>query len=440
MENTIPMGAGLKQVQPAQATEESMEQTMQNKSAVNNVDSVTTYAEGEDANDMLILKEFLHENYEFRNNELSGKMEFRPRGDDDIPFRPLTREAENSIILRVCLELEDVRAPKNNVRLIIHSEETPEYDPIREYLMGLPKWDGQNRVAELFGRLPGITSEQILQCSIWFRSAVAHWLKMDEIHGNETVPTLIGDQGCGKTVFCRRLLPTQFQQFFLDHMNFSNKFDKDMALSNNLIVALDELDQYTVNQQAQLKQALSKNAVNGRPIFGTTQQDRHRFASFIATTNNPHPLNDPTGSRRYVCIRIAEGAIIDNELPINYEQLYAQLVEEVCVQKLPYWFTPEQTQNIQDANIPFQRETDVDEMVNVCFRLPRKGEVAREYTMPEIIAIMTREYPLLQVTHSLKIKIGAALKRRGFQHSSHNYGSSYLLVPRKKADKTTTTI
>jgi predicted P-loop ATPase len=426
--------AGLKQVEPQ--NEESMDQTMQNTSVGSTADvtpSEVAEADSDEASNVRIIKEFLEQNYEFRNNLLSGKLEFRQRDNPQSTFRPLTREAENSIILRACLELEEVKGVKANVQLIIHSEETPEYDLVREFLGNLPKWDGVNRVAELFGRLPGITSEQIMQCTVWFRSAVAHWLRLDLLHGNETVPTLIGDQGCGKTVFCRRLLPPHLQQYFLDHMNFSNKFDKDMALSNNLIVVLDELDQYKSGQQAQLKQALSKCTVNGRPIFGTAQQDRHRFASFLATTNNPHPLNDPTGSRRYICIRITEGALINNDLPIDYPQLYAQLMEEVCERKLPYWFSPDETRRIQEANVPFQRMVDIEEMVNVCFRRPEAGEPAREYSMKEIMSVITREYPLLQVTHGMKIRIGSALKQHGFEPRQHNSGVHYILVPKRVA-------
>ena len=59
----------------------------------------------------------------------------------------------------------------------------------------LPKWDGKNHVAALFGRIPGLTSEQLGWCATWFRSAVAHWLQMDMLHGNEAVPVLIGQQG-----------------------------------------------------------------------------------------------------------------------------------------------------------------------------------------------------------------------------------------------------
>ena len=45
--------------------------------------------------------------------------------------------------------------------------------------------------------------------------------------------------------------------------------------------------------------------------------------SFLATTNDEHPLCDPTGSRRYLCLRVPDGEFIDNSSVINYDQLYA---------------------------------------------------------------------------------------------------------------------
>ena len=220
----------------------------------------------------------------------------------------------------------------------IHSEEVCAYNPIREYLDNLPGWDGQNHVAQLFSRLPGLSSEQLAFLSIWLRSTVAHWLQMDTLHGNEIVPTLIGAQGCGKTTFFKRLLPAHLRQYFLDHLNLSNKFDKEMALTNNLLVCLDELEAIRPSQQASLKQTLSKSKVNGRPIYGCAQEDRARFASFVSTTNNPHPLSDATGSRRYICLQIPQGQYIDNAGEIDYDQLYAQVVYELREQKAPYWF------------------------------------------------------------------------------------------------------
>ena len=232
--------------------------------------------ESDEAEDLRLLRQYLSENYELRTNVVAGRVEYRKLDGTDGPFRQLTFEAENSIVLEAMTELGKVKGVKSILSMLLHSDQVTEYDPVREYLTTLPRWDGQNRVAELFGRIPGISTENILRCSIWMRSAVAHWLKMDELHGNDVVPTLIGDQGCGKTVFCRRLLPAQLQGYFLDRINLSNKFDKDMALTNNMFVVLDEFDQYSVSQQAALKYAISRCEVNARPILKGAQVVRHR--------------------------------------------------------------------------------------------------------------------------------------------------------------------
>ena len=62
-------------------------------------------------------------------------------------------------------------------------------------------------------------------------------------------------------------------------------------------------------------------------IFGRAQEDRTRFASFVATTNNRHPLKDATGSRRYICILIPDGQLIDNtgEMKERYGRDYFHL-------------------------------------------------------------------------------------------------------------------
>ena len=158
---------------------------------------------------MLAVEVFLNENYLFRRNILNGKVEFTTlkAGNQSSDFRPLTQEAMNSIVLRAKREEICDGNPKTDIMDYVRSEEVPVYNPIEEFLNGLPAWDGQNHVASLFGRLPGVSSEHLSFLSIWLRSTVAHWLQMDTLHGNECVPTLIGSQGCGKTTFLRRLLP-----------------------------------------------------------------------------------------------------------------------------------------------------------------------------------------------------------------------------------------
>ena len=393
----------------------------------------------------LAIELFLNENYRFRRNTLNGKVEFAtlPKADQtaegfssgfdeaNLEFRPLTPAAQNSIVIRAKKEeVLEKGSPKTEISEWVGSEEVPEYNPIQDYLNSLPKWDGQNHIAKVFSRLPGVSSEQLNYLTIWLRSAVAHWMQMDMLHGNECVPTLIGQQGCGKTVFVRRLLPPHLREYFLGHLNLSNKFDKEMALTHNLFVNLDELEAIRPSQQASLKQTLSVSKVNGRPIFGRTQEDRPRYASFVATTNNRHPLRDATGSRRYVCIQIPDGLLIDNTGEIDYEQLYAQVVYELKELEARYWFENNEVARIQQLNQEFMEQKDI---VEICFRKPMEGETGQAMNSKMLLGLIQKEYPSIQINHSNKIRLGLTMKALGYESANHNNVPFYKVVPVRAA-------
>ena len=386
---------------------------------------------------LLAAEQFLQNHYLFRRNVLNGKIEFATLPAKDEPvYRELTPEAEMSIILRARKELADEKCnPKTDIQDLLRSEEVRAFDPIREFLENLPQWDGQNHVARLFSRLPGLSTEQHHFLSVWLRSAVAHWLQMDMLHGNECVPTLIGAQGCGKTTFVRRLLPQPLRQYYLDHLNLSNKFDKEMALTNNLIVNLDELDAIRPSQHPALKQTLSKSKVNGRPIFGRAQADRPRYASFVATTNNPHPLTDATGSRRYICLTIPDGQLIDNTGDIDYWQLYAQVFYELRELKAPYWFSNDEVARIQELNLDYMAKKDLTEMIEACFLKPEEGEAGRMMSNTEVLGILVKVFPSLKMVAGLGIKLGLAMKKLGFEQAHPHNVTHYRVVPKVKPSR-----
>ena len=381
---------------------------------------------------MLAAELYLITHYLFRRNVLNGKVEVavKPAEGQEPLWKPLTQSALNSIIIRAkraCI-CED-GSPKSDIVEYVNSDEIDTFDPIADYLEHLPKWDGENHVARLFDRLPGVDSELMGYLATWLRSAVAHWLQMDTIHGNECVPTLIGAQGCGKTTFFVRLLPPHLREYYLDHLNLSNKFDKEMALTNNLLVNIDELDAIRPSQHASLKQMLSKSKVNGRPIYGASQEDRPRYASFVATTNNPHPLTDVTGSRRYICLTIPEGKYIDNASEIDYDQLYAQVLYELRVQKSPYWFNNDEVARIQQLNQNYLEQKDIADIVRICFRKPEPGELAQSMNCERLLEIITKEYPSVKATHGTKVYLGKAMHTLGFESTDCGHVAHYKVIP-----------
>ena len=372
------------------------------------------------------VESFLEEFYLFRRNVLNGKTEFfcikpeekkdseekelekkeenpKKESPEEKNWKVLTAEAFNSIVrCAKKLGIGEKKSPRQDIEEYIKSDAVPVFDPIQEYMNKLPKWDGKNHVAALFGRIPGLTSEQLGWCATWFRSAVAHWLQMD-------------------------MLPEELRQYFLDHINFGNKFDSEMALTHNLIVNVDELANITVAQQGKLKQTLSKVKVNGRPIFGKSQADRRRYASFLATTNDEHPLCDPTGSRRYLSLRVPDGEFIDNNSAINYDQLYAQMVYELRDKKPPYWFTNDEVARIQECNLPFFKVDDLEPMINYCFRMPEEKEEGKWMVSSEVFDVLHLQYPMLVGNMSTKVKIGQTLKFMGCKSKHTKHGQAYQL-------------
>ena len=382
--------------------------------------------------ELLAVELYLTERYLFRRNILNGKVEFAEKTaeNQEAKWKALTQTAINSIVIRAKREqICEKGSPKTDITEYLNSDEVENFNPIEQYLDSLPAWDGQNHVAKLFERLPGVDSEHLNFLATWFRSVVAHWLQMDTIHGNECVPTLIGAQGCGKTTFIVRMLPPQLREYYLDHLNLSNKFDKEMALTNDLLVNLDEFDAIPPSQHAALKQILSKNRVNGRPIYGASQEDRPRYASFVATTNNPHPLTDVTGSRRYICLMIPNGKYIDNSGEINYDQLYAQVLYELREQKSPYWFSNDEVDRIQQLNLNFMAQKDLADIARICFRKPNPGEKSQSMSCTSLLEIACKEFPTLKKGHAEKVALGKALMELGYEHTSHGNVTFYKIIP-----------
>ena len=373
---------------------------------------------------------FLQENYEFRHNVLSGKVEFQQKPDDyqtDV-WMVVTAKVMYSIVRKAKMELGGKKSPRTDIEEYINSNAVKEYDPICDYLTHLPEWDGKNHVADLFNRIPGLTSEQLSWCSTWLRSTVAHWLGLDHLHGNECTPILIGRQGCGKTTFAMNLLPPALRTYYLDHINFGNKFDADMALTHNLLVNIDEFANMRGSQQGKLKHTLSRQKVNGRPIFGKTQEDRRRYASFLATTNDEQPLCDPTGSRRFICLRVPDKMMIDNLSPIDYDQLYAQVMHEIVVSQTPYWFTNAEEERIQLMNQPYMKEESLENMLSIFYKVPSGEEKGEWLSLGQVIESMQGTYPKLKNDQSTRIKIGLALRQMGCVAKETNRGIKYQLI------------
>ena len=166
-------------------------------------------------------------------------------------------------------------------------------------------------------------------------------------------------------------------------------------------------------------------------VVWLTTEDRKRYSSFIATTNERHPLCDPTGSRRFLCIEIPSGELIDNDSPIDYAQLFAQILSELSQVGTRYWFTREEENRIQDLNTPFMKTDDIDVMVASSFDLEKSESEGQWMSGSEVIAVLCRNYSQLKSDSGLKLRLGKALRYLGCKAKHTKRGQEYLLSTRK---------
>ena len=153
----------------------------------------------------------------------------------------------------------------------------------------------------------------------------------------------------------------------------------------------------------------------------------------MATTNNRHPLKDVTGSRRYICLLIPDGQLIDNTGDIDYGQLYAQVMYELLEQKAPYWFNNDEVARIQQLNQDFMEKKDLGEIFAACFRKPNEGEVPKTMSCDQMIGIMQKDYPTLENTIGNKIRLGRIVSTLGFNFKDHSHILFYEVIPLRAA-------
>jgi predicted P-loop ATPase len=153
----------------------------------------------------------------------------------------------------------------------------------------------------------------------------------------------------------------------------------------------------------------------------------------VATTNNPHPLTDATGSRRYICLTVPKDQLIDNTGEIDYGQLYAQVLHELLELKAPYWFTPAEVKRIQELNLNYMEQKDIAEIVNATFRLPKEGELPKYMNCGDILREIQQEYPSVKSDRSTRIQLGLAMKKMGVEHVLREHVPFYKLVLQKAA-------
>lgn len=345
----------------------------------------------------VMLQRYMREHYVLRFNKLTGKVEFDERISAGLGFRVIDERRLNTMVMdaRLCgIEVND-----RDMRRYILSMDVPDFNPVDSYLQRVRgTWDGIDRVGDLARRIKTDNTFWQEWFAIWLRGVVAQWQGKSHLYGNSVAPIIIGKQGWHKSTFCRQLLPPELSFGFTDQLDFGSKHDIDLTFKHYLLVNVDEFDQLTKKMQnGYLKNLMQRTDSKSRKLFTDDVVEARRYASFMGTSNVTDLLTDPTGSRRFLCVELTDP--IDTHTPIDHDQLYAQLLQELEEGK-PYWFNEQEVEAIMESNRRFMHTDLREQLFHEYFKSPTQDEEGEWMSPTEILHSIRERHGKLDMSVS----------------------------------------
>lgn len=187
-----------------------------------------------------------------------------------------------------------------NALLTITAERS--FHPIREYLEGLPAWDGKKRLETLLIDYLGAEDSSYVR-AVTRKTLVAAVARVYEPGIKfDTVLVLSGPQGIGKSMFFAKLGGV----WFSDSLTISDMRDKTGAekLQGFWIMEIGEMNGIKKVEVETVKSFASRQDDKFRVAYGTVVESHPRQCVICGTSNSQHFLRDVTGNRRFWPVQV----------------------------------------------------------------------------------------------------------------------------------------
>lgn len=199
------------------------------------------------------------------------------------------------------------------------------FNPVSEYLSGLPDWDGVERLDTLFADYLGSEADEYTKTVTrkFFVGAVARAKKPGCKF--DTAVVLDGKPGIGKS----SLLKIMGGDWFTDSLRLDDMKDKTAAekIQGAWIVEIPEMIGYRRADTDTVKNFLSIGTDIYRPAYGAYREHKPRSCVIAGTTNSTTGfLRDLTGNRKFWPVICPGGGIKDvhKDLPSERNQIWAE--------------------------------------------------------------------------------------------------------------------
>lgn len=332
---------------------------------------------------------FMDENYEIRRNIVKEQIEFRPKTEATPNKKPssfITLRTKDINTFYINAQMKGVYCSQTYLKAIVDSDYAKPFNPFTHYFFSLPAWDGKtDYIAQLAATVKAVDQA-------FFEDSLRHWLvgmvacAINDDVQNHQLLLLYGEQGKGKSFFIRRLLPPELKSYCRHGMIRPDKTDHLLQLSSCLIIDLDEFDSISPWHMQDLKRLIIQDEVTERKVYDIQTYNYVRRASFIASTNNPHCLQDIKENRRILFNSILN---VNYHVPLNYEGIYAQALA-LYRQGFQYWYEKEEITFLNNRNENFRLKDPVEENLFFYFHAAKGGEInAQWYPASHILSMLS---------------------------------------------------
>lgn len=164
-----------------------------------------------------------------------------------------------------------------------------------------------------------------------------------------------GEHGTFKSTGLRALVsPTcagKHSSWFSDtHVELGTRAAAEQ-LQGKWMYEIAELHSFNPKDIEKIKAALSSASDNYRFAYGHHAEAIPRGSAFVGTTNTDYFLDDPTGSRRFMCVKVR--AVNKEWIEANRDQLWAEAVS-LYRQGVPWWWPLEEKRRLEESNKSFE--------------------------------------------------------------------------------------
>lgn len=281
------------------------------------------------------------------------------------------------------------------------------FDPVQQYLEGLPQWDGVERASSWLVKYAGAEDTQLVRAysKKWLISVVARAYEPGCKVDNMLV--LYGKQGAGKSTALREIAPNgSFSAIALDPDN------KDIVLraARYAVVEWPELAGASRRETESLKAYFSSQEDEVRRPYGRADIRVPRRTVFAATTNTDDFLRDATGSRRFWPVQVGEVNV--QGIRHDREQIWAEArhmyLAESSGRACLWWLTPEEDDLREIASVEFEVE---DLYSHKLLEFIRMQGFPASFRLGEFVAYLNLTSSEAEKVSS---RLRACLKRNGF--------------------------